>query len=170
VEGMKKLFIAFLMLFVISAFSFPFFAGLEAINVPPRTLTATPSLLTINARLDLGMFYFSLPLAEVYEDGSSYFNNDFGTDFILSHLNVGISLKPKIPMIPLYARLGADLPLFDLLTNQTFSTVDLKVGVGFKFLFLALEGGLVARFEKLNDGTMSMDFGNLFYFAAGAAF
>jgi len=164
---MKRLFVVFLVLFVISAFSFPLFAGLEAINVPAKTLTATPSLLTVNARLDLGMFYFSLPFVEVYEDGGSYFNNDFSTDFILSHLNVGISLKPKIPMIPLYARLGADLPLFDLLTTQTFSTIDLKAGVGFKFLLLALEGGLVVRYDNSSG---NMEFGNIFYFAAGAAF
>lgn len=166
---MKKLLVSLFVLFVISAFSFPFFVGLEAINVPPVSLSATPSVLTVNARLDLGMFYFSLPVAELFDDGTYNINNDFSTDFILSHLNVGISLKPKIPMIPLYARVGADLPVFDLLVNQTFSTFDLKVGVGFKFLLVALEGGVVARFEKQND-SMNMNFGSIFYFAAGAAF
>jgi len=166
---MKKLLVSLFVLFVISAFSFPFFAGLEAINVPPVSLSATPSVLTVNARLDLGMFYFSLPVAELFDDGTYNINNDFSTDFILSHLNVGISLKPKIPMIPLYARVGADLPVFDLLVNQTFSTFDLKVGVGFKFLLVALEGGVVARFEKQND-SMNMNFGSIFYFADGAAF
>ncbi|SHH44917.1 hypothetical protein [Thermosipho atlanticus] len=160
---MRKLVFGLLIIIAVSAF--PFFIGVEAVNIPPVTLTASPSMLTLNARADLGMLYVTLPVAEVYADGSYYINENFDANFLLNNLNVGLAIRPKLPLIPLYVRVAADLPLLNFITTQTFSTLDLKLGLGFKLLFFAVEGGMVARF----DSSMNIDFGNIFYFAVGGA-
>ncbi|MBO8161896.1 MAG: hypothetical protein H0Z24_09730 [Thermosipho sp. (in: Bacteria)] len=163
---MRKLLFVLMLLVAIS--SFPFFIGVEGITVPPVTLSATPSLLTLNARVDLGIFYLTLPVAEVWEDGS-FTTATLDPDFVMNYLNVGVAFKLKLLNL-VYARLGADLPLMNLITTQTFQTLDLKAGVGVKFMFLGLEGGVVGRLEKLGDGSLDLNFGNIFYIALGAEF
>ncbi|ANQ54572.1 hypothetical protein BG95_02955 [Thermosipho sp. 1063] len=163
-----KYFLIVLLLFSISAF--PFFIGVEGLTLPKIDFPEYPaSQIELFARADFGILYFMLPFGTYNEDGSFYLKDNIDLNYVKSFLGIGLQLTPNFSK-NLYMRLSTDIPLIKAISMKQFDFLNLKVGLGLKLSIFKLEAGVIGRVKKLEDNSLGMKFGKMYYIASGFAF